>query len=306
MPDISPRYWAGTLSPTRKSIKLFQSEILRHYKTHGRKMPWRETRDPYCVLVSEIMLQQTQVRRAEEKYPEFIKAFPNFEALDKAPLAKVFAVWQGMGYNRRAIALKRIAHLVVNDYKGNLPRTREKLCSLPGIGKATASSIMAFAFNQPSVFVETNIRTVFIHFFFQKKRMVADEEILEVARRCAYEKNPRVWYWALMDYGAMLKKSGEDKNARSKHYKKQEKFEGSRRQKRGKILRLLLDYKLLTIDEIYNRMNVKGDEDKKVKSEELRVKSKNKGKISIKEIKGILKELKKEGLVNEEKGEFFI
>ena len=277
--------------PSIKSIHKFQKEILDYYKKHGRKMLWRETQDPYRILVSEIMLQQTQVSRVEEKYPQFIKAFPNFKALDKAELAKVYGVWQGMGYNRRALALKKTAHIVVNDYKGALPHTHEELCILPGIGKATASSIMAFAFNLPAVFVETNIRTVFIHFFFKKRKQVVDEEILPVVEQCLYKKNPRVWYWALMDYGAMLKKSGEDKNIRSKHYKKQGRFKGSRRQKRGKILRILLDCNAMNINELYDSLKVAGEGGKKVKREE---------------IKNIVEELIKEGMVREEKGRYFL
>lgn len=254
-------------------------------------MPWRETQDPYCILVSEIMLQQTQVARVEEKYPRFIKAFPGFGALDKAELARVYGVWQGMGYNRRALVLKKIAHIVVNDYKGALPQTHEELCTLPGIGKATASSIMAFAFNLPAVFVETNIRTVFIHFFFRNRKKVADEEILPLVELCLYRKNPRMWYWALMDYGTMLKKSGEDKNMRSKHYKKQGRFEGSRRQKRGKILRMLLDCNGLKIKEMCDRMKVASEGKKKVEKEET---------------KAIVDELMREGMVRKEKGRHFL
>jgi A/G-specific adenine glycosylase len=254
-------------------------------------MPWRETRDPYCILVSEIMLQQTQVSRVEEKYPKFIKAFPNFKALDRAPLVKVYGEWQGMGYNRRALALKKTAHIVVNDYDGALPQTFEELRTLSGIGKATASSIMAFAFNLPAVFVETNIRTVFIHFFFKNRKKVADEEILPLVEQSLYKRNPRIWYWALMDYGTMLKKSGEDKNIRTKHYKKQGRFEGSRRQKRGKILKILLDCNGLNIKEICNRVKAVGE---------------GWGKVKTGEIKMIVEGLIKEGMVREEKGRYFL
>jgi A/G-specific adenine glycosylase len=269
-------------------------------------MPWRETKDPYRILVSEIMLQQTQVVRVEEKYPKFIRAFPDFKALNRAPLAKVYGVWQGMGYNRRALALKKIAHIVVNDYKGTLPKTHEDLCALPGIGKATASSIMAFAFNRPAVFIETNIRTVFIHFFFKKRKQVADEEILLLVEQCLYRKNPRVWYWALMDYGTMLKKSGEDKNIRSKHYKKQGRFEGSRRQKRGKILKILLDCNGLNIKEMCDRMEVVNEGKKIVKNGKLKVESEDKDRAKMGEIKVIMEELIKEGMVREEKGRYFL
>ena len=269
-------------------------------------MPWRETVDPYRILVSEIMLQQTQVGRVEEKYPQFIRAFPNFKALDRAQLAKVYGVWQGMGYNRRALALKKIANIVVNDYNCALPQTHEELCALPGIGKATASSIMAFAFNLPAVFVETNIRTVFIHFFFKKRKQVADEEILPLVEQSLYKKNPRVWYWALMDYGTMLKKSGEDKNIRSKHYKKQSRFEGSRRQIRGKILKILLDCNGLKLNEIGDRVKVAGEDMGMVKSGKLKVESEDKNKTEREEIKMIVEELRSEGMVREKKGRYFL
>jgi A/G-specific adenine glycosylase len=221
-------------------INKFQLQILNYYRKHGRKMPWRETCDPYRIFVSEIMLQQTQVSRVEEKYKQFVAAFSDFTALDNAPLSRVYAVWQGLGYNRRALSLKKAAQVVAFEHHGVLPHTEEALMALPGIGKATASSIMAFAFNLPVVFIETNIRTVFIHFFFKKKSLVSDEEIVPLVRKCLYKKSPRVWYWALMDYGAMLKNTGQDKNSRSKHYKKQSRFEGSRRQLRGGVLRAFL------------------------------------------------------------------
>jgi A/G-specific adenine glycosylase len=236
------------LSPS--TVKKFQNQILDYYRNHGRKMPWRETDDPYRIFVSEIMLQQTQVARVEEKYKQFVSAYPAFAALAKAPLSSVYAVWQGLGYNRRALALKKAAHIVVTEHKGNLPRSQEDLISLPGIGKATASSIMAFAFNLPVVFIETNIRTVFIHFFFKKRKLVSDEELIPFVRICLYKKNPRVWYWALMDYGAMLKNEGEDKNSRSVHYKKQSRFTGSRRQLRGQVLKALLSQSCMSAEAI--------------------------------------------------------
>ncbi len=211
-------------------------------------MPWRETDDPYRVFVSEVMLQQTQVSRVLQKFNRFIEEFPDFGSLAAAPLSRVYAVWQGLGYNRRAVSLKRAAQAIVAGHHGRLPATEESLASLPGIGSATASSIMAFAFNLPVVFIETNIRTVFIHFFFKNRNRVSDEEIIRYVEKCLYKKNPRVWYWALMDYGTMLKKSGHDKNTRSRHYKKQSRFEGSRRQVRGAVLKCLLSSTWVSVE----------------------------------------------------------
>lgn len=231
-----------TQSPAARSaraIRLFRKTILDHYENNPRPMPWRETRDPYRILVSEIMLQQTQVSRVIDKYKLFVSAFPDFDALAAAPLSRVYKVWQGLGYNRRALALTKIAKIVADRYGGQLPRAPEDLAGLPGVGPATASSIAAFAFNAPVAFVETNIRTVFIHFFFKNRTNVTDAEIMPLVTKSLYAAQPRIWYWALMDYGVMLKKSGKDKNSRSAHYVKQSRFEGSRRQVRGMVLKLL-------------------------------------------------------------------
>ncbi len=218
----------------------FRQMVLEHYRHHGRPMAWRETTDPYRILVSEIMLQQTQVERVFTKYPEFLAAFPDFASLAQAPLADILAVWQGMGYNRRAISLQRCAQRVINEYGGVLPADMEILATFPGIGRATASSICAFAFNLPVVFIETNIRRVFIHFFFADTKTVSDTELLPLIARAVCADNPRVWYWALMDLGTALKKTVLNPNRRSAHYTRQSPFEGSDRKIRGRILALLL------------------------------------------------------------------
>jgi A/G-specific adenine glycosylase len=219
----------------------FQKIILSFYNHEGRDMPWRHTTNPYHILVSEIMLQQTQVDRVRKKYPEFITAFPTYASLADAPLHQVLAVWQGMGYNRRAIALQACARKVMEEYNGILPADTEVLKTLPGIGHATACSIAAFAFNKPVVFIETNIRRVFIHFFFNDRSSVHDREILPLAEQALYRKNPRVWYWAMMDYGAALKNAIPNPNRKSAHYTKQETFKGSDRQIRGIVIRALLE-----------------------------------------------------------------
>ena len=221
-------------------IKRFRKAILDYYQSHGRKLLWRNSRNPYHILVSEIMLQQTQVGRVIEKYEQFLSAFPDFASLALAPLRDVLSVWQGMGYNRRAIALKRIAVEVMISHNGILPSSEETLLRLPGIGKATASSIAAFAFNTPSVFIETNIRRVFIHFFFNNGENIRDADILPIVEKTLDRANPREWYYALMDYGSQLKTTIQNPNRKSAHYKRQESFEGSRRQLRGKVLKQIL------------------------------------------------------------------
>jgi A/G-specific adenine glycosylase len=223
-----------------ESIDKFRQIIYQHYAEHRREMPWRVSRDPYHILVSEIMLQQTQVGRVLAKYELFISTFPDFDSVCKAPLQEILGVWQGLGYNRRAIALQKICRLVVTEYGGVLPSSAETLQTFPGIGPATAGAICAFAFNQPTVFIETNIRRVFIHFFFPNKKRIKDKEILPLVERTLDTGSPRRWYHALMDYGAMLKTEEHNPNRRSAHYNRQAPFQGSNREIRGLILKTLL------------------------------------------------------------------
>lgn len=221
------------------AIRSFQQIIYAYYQNHGRRFPWRETNDPYHILVSELMLQQTQVERVIEKYRAFIRAFPDFYALAQAPFQAVLAVWQGLGYNRRAIALKKTAEIVVSAHEGVLPSRPEELLSLPGIGRYTAAAIAAFAFNQPTVFIETNIRTVFLYFFYQNQSRVKDSELLPLVEQTLDTAHPRQWYYALMDFGALLKKRYPTLNRRSAHYHRQSPFKGSNRELRGLILKAL-------------------------------------------------------------------
>jgi len=227
--------------PTTGAMKLFRKLVYGYYREHGRSFPWRETRNPYHILVSEIMLQQTRTERVAEKYGEFIEAFPDFQALDRAPLAAVIRTWQGMGYNRRALALKKIARIVVTGHDGKLPSRVEELEKLPGIGTTTASEIAAFAFNEPTAFIETNIRSVFIHHFFKGKAGIKDGEILPLVEKTLDRANPRKWYYALMDYGVMLKQRFPNPGRRSAAYRQQSPFEGSNRQIRGMLLRALVE-----------------------------------------------------------------
>lgn len=188
------------------------------------------------------MLQQTQVERVIPKYKAFLKKFPGFRALDRAPLAEVLKAWQGLGYNRRALMLKKLAARIVEDYKGKLPADPKLLDELPGIGKGTAGAIAAFAFQIPAPFIETNIRRGYLHFFLSTRRDVPDADVLELVSQTLDAKNPAEWYYALMDYGAMLgRQEKENPNRRSRHYSKQSRFQGSDRQLRGKILRMMLD-----------------------------------------------------------------
>ena len=249
---------------TTKEIKAFQGQIYAYYRLHSRDFPWRRTTNPYHIVVSEIMLQQTQVERVHDKYLEFIHAFPDFDSLSKAFQKDVLALWQGLGYNRRALALKRLAEDVVSKHGGALPRDVEALSSLPGIGKTTAGAILAFAFNFPSVFIETNIRRVFIHEFFDGEDDVKDTEILPLVEATVDRENPREWYWALMDYGSMLKKNVENPNRRSAHYTRQTPFEGSDRRIRGLVLKRLLNDKTLSAEILVEETGVGLDHLKRI------------------------------------------
>jgi A/G-specific adenine glycosylase len=245
--DFRGRYVAGRrgrISPA--AIKKFREIIYGYYRKHKRDFPWRHTGDPFHILVSEVMLQQTQTARVADKYAEFIHAFPTPEALAAASLRDVMAVWRGMGYNRRARYLHETAGRIVKFSGGAVPEAPEELELLPGIGKATAASICAFAFNRPVVFIETNIRAVFIHFFFSRRKSVSDRDILPLAEEALDRNEPRLWYSALMDYGAMLKRRNPNPSRKSAHHQKQKPFEGSRRQVRGLALRTLLEHAGIT------------------------------------------------------------
>lgn len=224
------------------SLVRFQATVWDYYRRHKRRFPWRETRDPYRILVSEIMLQQTQAPRVVEKYESFLKRFPTVEKLAQASVSSVLKEWQGLGYNRRGLALKKSAEEIVRNFKGKVPRDYEKLLSLPGVGPATAGDILAFAWNEPVTVIETNIRSVFIHEFFSGETSVHDRDLLPLISKALDKKKPREWYYALMDYGAMLKKSFPNPSRRSRHFTTQSAFKGSNREQRSKILKYLLSY----------------------------------------------------------------
>lgn len=256
---------------TDKQIRAFQTTVWKFYETGRREFPWRPpslelqkdgTADPYAVLVSEVMLQQTQAERVVPFFTRFMRAFPTVEALAEAPLMNVLRAWQGLGYNRRALHLKRAAEILVQKYGGRIPRDAEALDSLPGVGTYTAQAVLAFSYNLPVACIETNIRAVYLHFFFPRKKNVRDEEILELVEQTlpAFPRHSNVlqnvgksgvalrrkddlhilpvreWYAALMDYGAMLKKEAGNPNARSAHFSKQSVFRGSRRELRARLL----------------------------------------------------------------------
>lgn len=224
-------------------MKQFITTTWEYYKKYGRDLPWRHDTTTYRVVVSEIMLQQTQAARVVKKFESFLKKFPTWKVLAEAPTIEVLKEWQGLGYNRRALNLQRLAQTI----NSMLPSTREELIELPGIGPNTAGSVLAFAFNLPYPFIETNIRTVFIHFFFKNHRgKVHDKKIMPLIERALLDtrnqKNPREWYYALMDYGTFLKQTEINPSRKSKHHIKQSMFKGSNRELRSHILKLIIKH----------------------------------------------------------------
>ena len=243
---------------------LVRSEGVRLY----RDLPWRRTRDPYKIWLSEVMLQQTQVARVETRWQEWLDRFPTVGDLAAAPVSDVLTAWQGMGYNRRALSLKKAAETIAQEHDGAFPRSVKELVALPGIGPATAQGIRSFAFDLPGVYLETNVRTVVLHHLFPDASEVSDKELtpiveatcpaavctdeadeatvrLQLAGRFADPQDardtPRAWYYAMLDYGAYLKKTVPNPSRRAKAYTRQSKFEGSRRQKRAEAVRMLLE-----------------------------------------------------------------
>ena len=224
----------------------FQKLILDFYVKNRRDLPWRakgkKRSDPYAILVSEVMLQQTQASRVVPKFLSFMKAFPTVQKLAYATTQEVLKEWQGLGYNRRGLFLHNSAKEIVARFGGIVPRNPEALESLPGIGPYTARAILAFAYNVAHPFIETNIRSVYIHHFFEgSAEKITDKELLKVITDTLPKENAREWYAALMDYGAYLKATLPNPSRRAKAHVKQKAFKGSVREVRGAILRLLTE-----------------------------------------------------------------
>lgn len=206
----------------------------------SRQLPWRWIGDPFAVLVSEVMLQQTQVSRVDGRWQHFMSRFPTADALAAASVSDVLEEWQGLGYNRRALNLKRAAEACAERFGGNVPETTEELLALPGVGPSTAAGVMAFAFDKPAVHLETNVRTVFLHELFPEEEGVCDARIRPLVADSCPDTGVRGWYYDLLDYGAFLKSQVGNVSRRSAHYVRQSAFEGSHRQKRAFVVREVL------------------------------------------------------------------
>lgn len=229
------------------TVPEFQRLVWDHYRHHARPFPWRETSDPYAITVSELMLQQTQAERVIPKYQAFLRTFPTWNALAEADTQQLLLVWQGLGYNRRALNLRKLAQAVVAD---GLPQDEAGLRKLPGVGPYTAGAILAFACNEPVVMIETNIRRAFLHHFFPDNEKVTDNALRPLISQAVDQENPREWYYALMDYGAWLAKRHPNANRRSRHYTRQSRFAGSLRQLRGEIIRYVTGHPETTVDDV--------------------------------------------------------
>jgi A/G-specific adenine glycosylase len=287
-------------------------------------LPWRKTKDPYKILISEVMLQQTQVPRVIEKYKEFLKAFPTVQVLARQDLAEVLRVWSGMGYNRRAKFLKSAAEAIVKNYSGKVPRDLAALQSLPGIGSYTAAAIRAFAFNEAVILIETNIRATFIHTFFSADSVIptknkgrslgktdtkiTDAELLPLIEKTAEGQDPREWYWALMDYGAHIKKTHKNPSRASASFVKQSKFEGSIRQVRGAILREL-GARASSEKVLNGRLNLPFDKSPQVKPVEVGLQKRARGPLAPfgkEKIREALLGLERDGMIKRQGGKWGI
>lgn len=250
---------------TKKQITAFQEKILTWYVEHQRDLPWRKSRDPYRILVSEIMLQQTQVSRVIPKYDAWFVAFPMIERLAEAPVSEVLRHWSGLGYNRRALFLQKTAQAIVREHNGVWPQSVDGLKSLPGIGPYTSGAVACFAFNQQVAVVDTNIRKVILLSFFchceERYRKVTKQslthrtdcratlamtqkEIQQIADMLLPHGKAYAWNQALMDYAAAVLVKEKVPVV------KQSKFIGSNRYYRGKTLKVLLEHHALEEEQL--------------------------------------------------------
>lgn len=240
------------------TVQAFNNKLLREGQNLYRDLEWRNTYDPYEIWISEVMLQQTQVSRVQERWTQWIEMFPTVDALASASQVEVLQLWQGLGYNRRALLLKRAADYISASLHGIMPQNVLELEALPGIGPATAAGIVSFAFNKPALYLETNVRSVLLHEFYPTKDQVSDDTLYTLLALLLPDRDYKNWYYAFLDYGNYLKLILPNPSRRSKHHSTQSKFEGSHRQKRSFLLRMILsldDGELMSFSALRNALN---------------------------------------------------
>ena len=281
----------------------FRALVLARGRELYRDLPWRRTRDPYAIWISEVMLQQTQTTRVDGRWQRWLERFPTVDALAAADAADVLDEWQGLGYNRRALSVLRAAQ-AVSAAGGMMPAETAALEALPGIGPATAAGIRAFAFDLPGVYLEPNVRTVFLHELYPNAESVPDRELVPLVRDTCPpdasdpEDDPRTWYYALLDYGAYLKRTVPNPSRRSRGHTRQSRFEGSHRQKRAELLRVLLAH----------RGDGAGGADFETIIQELVSSELRAGRSAIGEpdVRALLDELEREGFCHNESGVWYV
>lgn len=246
---------------TYKQVTQFQNLILDWFATNQRDLPWRHTHDPYAVMVSEVMLQQTQVDRVKNYWPAWLDRWPTFENLANAPTADIIRAWAGLGYNRRAVNLKRAAEFILKEGSFTYFDTLAKLQTIPGIGPGTAGALMNFVWNIDTPFLEVNIKRILQRLAIGPETIngwAKDKELMEVAKAVLPANKARIWPHALMDFGALACRPNDpfcetcplgkilppkrllDKSKPSTlHPKPSIKFETTNRYWRGQILKAL-------------------------------------------------------------------
>ena len=282
-----------------RPLEEFRALVLERGAELYRDLPWRRTRDPYEIWISEVMLQQTQTTRVDGRWQRWLSRFPTLASLATAEPADVLDEWQGLGYNRRALAVHRAARAVA-EKNGELPSEAAELEALPGIGPATAAGIRAFAFDLHAVYLETNVRSVFLHELFPHEEAVPDRALIPlVAKTCPpdatdHADDPRTWYYALLDYGAYLKRTVPNPSRRSRGHTRQSRFEGSHRQKRAALVRILLAH----------RADAAGGADFPSICAELASEEANAGRSALgaADVHALLAELEREGFCHEDHG----
>ena len=248
-------YVHHTFSQTPEGLAAFKSLVHTFYAEHGRRFAWNETCDPYRILLSEVMLQQTQTSRVEPKYDLFLSLWPSFSDLAEASTEELLSAWKGLGYNRRALNLRKSARMT-ESWGWTIPNDEALIKTLPGVGKSTTAAILSFCFHEKSIYLETNVRRVLLTCFYPNKDEIKDKELELLLHKLALiNEDMKSWYYALMDYGVLLKTLFPNANKRSAHYTKQKKFENSNRQIRGQLIHLLADTGAKKLEAIYDLLS---------------------------------------------------